>query len=73
MQLPKDYEYKELQTLLSKLGFIELNKGKTCGSRVKFFRPLVDVSIMVHKPHPSKTPHNSFITISEENACETHS
>ena len=33
---PKDYTYEEVKSLLNKLGYIEYNKGKTSGSRVRF-------------------------------------
>lgn len=33
---PKDYTYTEAKVLLSQMGFVEHNKGKTSGSRVKF-------------------------------------
>ena len=49
--IPKDFTYNEAKTLLNKLGFVEFNKGKTSGSRVKFQRN--DVNILLHKPHPS--------------------
>ena len=35
---PKDYTYSEARCLLSQLGFEENSKGKTSGSRVKFYR-----------------------------------
>lgn len=41
-----------MQTLLLALGFEISNKGKTSGSRVKFFKD--DVFIGLHKPHPRK-------------------
>lgn len=49
---PKDYTYTEARYLLSKLGFIEFNKGKTSGSRVRFFRKEDNRAILLHKPHP---------------------
>lgn len=49
---PKDYTYSEAKTLLEGLGFVEYNKGKTSGSRVKFFRMADKAKIMLHKPHP---------------------
>lgn len=49
---PKDFTYSEAKTLLSHLGFEESTKGKTSGSRVKFFRPDDLSVIMLHKPHP---------------------
>lgn len=51
--IPKDYTYTEARALLNQLGFEESNKGKTSGSRVKFFRPSDEKIILLHKPHPS--------------------
>lgn len=47
---PNDYTYDEARRLLSNIGYIEHNKGKTSGSRVIFIRE--DDKIMLHKPHP---------------------
>ncbi len=52
---PKDYTYEEASALLSKLGFIQSNKGKTSGSRVCFFREKDGEKILLHKPHPQST------------------
>ena len=49
--IPKDFTYNEAKTLLIKLGFVEFNKGKTSGSRVKFQKN--NINILLHKPHPS--------------------
>ncbi len=49
---PKDYSYSEARSLLNQLGFIEMNKGKTSGSRVEFFREEDKKAIYMHKPHP---------------------
>lgn len=49
---PKDYTYSEARYLLSQLGFEEFNKGKTSGSRVKFYRAGDGCIILLHKPHP---------------------
>lgn len=49
---PKDYTYSEAKYLLSQLGFEEYNKGKTSGSRVKFYRAGDRRVILLHKPHP---------------------
>ena len=35
------------------MGFEEFNKGKTSGSRVKFYREKDGRIIMLHKPHPT--------------------
>ncbi len=50
--IPADYSYAELKYLLGKLGYCEYNKGKTSGSRIKFYRELDKKIIMLHKPHP---------------------
>ena len=51
--IPKDYTYMEAKSLLLQLGFEESNKGKTSGSRVKFFRASDGEIFLLHKPHPS--------------------
>jgi len=52
LQKPKDYTYTEAKSLLKKLGFDEYLKGKTSGSRVKFYRKADNKVILLHKPHP---------------------
>lgn len=49
---PKDYTYSEAKTLLGSLGYKEYSKGKTSGSRVKFYRECDKDLILLHKPHP---------------------
>lgn len=49
---PNDYTYSEARYLLSQLGFEEFSKGKTSGSRVKFYRASDKRIILLHKPHP---------------------
>lgn len=49
---PKDYTYDEAKSLLNKFGFIEYNKGKTSGSKVRFINNK-NAKIDLHKPHPS--------------------
>ncbi|MCD8068472.1 MAG: type II toxin-antitoxin system HicA family toxin [Lachnospiraceae bacterium] len=49
---PKDYTYTEARMLLSQMGFVEFNKGKTSGSRIKFYRKRDQKIILLHKPHP---------------------
>ncbi len=44
---------KETKYLLSNMEFVEYNKGKTSGSRVKFYREKDNRVILLHKPHPS--------------------
>lgn len=49
---PKDYTYDEAKHLLFQMGFEEYTKGKTSGSRVKFYRREDKKVILLHKPHP---------------------
>ena len=55
LQLPKDYTYTEARYLLTQMGFLESNKGRTSGSRVKFYRLEDQRIILLHKPHPGDT------------------
>ncbi|MBO6179875.1 MAG: type II toxin-antitoxin system HicA family toxin [Selenomonadaceae bacterium] len=52
LKIPKDYTYTEAKQFLLSLGFAEFNKGKTSGSRVKFYRQSDKKIILLHKPHP---------------------
>ncbi|MCI8737185.1 MAG: type II toxin-antitoxin system HicA family toxin [Lachnospiraceae bacterium] len=52
LSIPSDYTYGEMKYLLKKAGFHEYNKGKTSGSRIKFYRESDQRIIMFHKPHP---------------------
>lgn len=49
---PRDFTFDEMKNVLTFLGFTMSNKGKTSGSRVKFFND--DIIIILHKPHPRK-------------------
>lgn len=51
---PKDFRYNELRTLLKLLGYEELKKGKTTGSRVAFINMQNRHIIRLHRPHPKK-------------------
>ena len=51
--VPKDFTFEESRTLLGLLDFEMSSKGKTSGSRVKFFHPS-GTTIFLHKPHPRK-------------------
>ena len=53
LTIPTDYTDSEAKYLLGQLGFAEYTKGKTSGSRVKFFRQADNETILLHKPHPS--------------------
>lgn len=46
----KDLTFKELDTLLTSLGFVKIEGA---GSAVKFYHEEKDLLINLHKPHPS--------------------
>ena len=50
--MPSDFHYDEMVKLLGYFGFVEVKKGKTSGSRVKFENN-ESVPITLHKPHPT--------------------
>ena len=50
---PKDYTYSEAKTFVGRLGYKEITKGKTSGSRIMFYRESDGKSVLLHKPHPS--------------------
>lgn len=50
---PNDFRFDEAETLLKHLGYKKFNKGKTSGSRVRFYRESDGAIIDLHKPHPS--------------------
>ena len=49
---PVDFTYNELRTLLGKLGYKEMQAGKTSGSRVAFYNEKTGHIIRLHRPHP---------------------
>lgn len=54
LSIPRDFTYDELKVLLSGLGFVEVNRGKTSGSRTSFYNSISGSQIIIHKPHPEK-------------------
>ena len=57
LTLPSDYTYDEAKSLLCSFGFCEDNKGRTSGSRIRFYREFDKRMVLLHKPHPDKTMH----------------
>jgi len=48
---PSDLSWDELSRALASLGYEEVRRGKTGGSRRRFIHPTAP-SIFLHKPHP---------------------
>lgn len=49
---PKDFTWDELTRLFGSLHFEEIVRGKTGGSRRKFYNKKTGLIINIHKPHP---------------------
>ena len=49
---PKDFEFREAETLMRLCGYTLSNAGKTSGSQVYFIKEGAVFSM--HKPHPRK-------------------
>ena len=52
-RLPKDFTFAELESVLLQLGFEKDDKGKTSGSRERFYNKDKQMQYLAHKPHPS--------------------
>lgn len=52
LSMPSDFHFDEMVKLLGYFGFIEVKKGKTSGSRIKFINEN-RVTLIMHKPHPT--------------------
>ncbi len=48
---PNDFTFSELETLLSGLGYIKSNLGKTSGSKVCFINKQTRCTVRLHRPH----------------------
>jgi hypothetical protein len=51
LSIPNDFTYNELRSLLTHLGYVESQSGKTSGSRVAFINEREKHIIRLHKPH----------------------
>jgi len=51
---PVDFGYRELRSLLVKLGYKEEKRGRTSGSRTAFYNSETGHILRMHKPHPTE-------------------
>ncbi len=51
LALPSDFTFDELDHLLTSIGYVKSNKGKTSGSRI-IYKDVDGHPIMIHRPHP---------------------
>ena len=52
LQLPKDFTFDEMVTLLGCFGYLINHKGGTSGSRISFYNERTGKFINLHRPHP---------------------
>ena len=52
LNIPKDFTFDELNSLLEYFGFEQERGGKTSGSAVKYKNLKSGTRIYLHKPHP---------------------
>lgn len=53
LSMPADLTWDEIVTVLKFYGYIEINTGKTAGSRKRFVDGTCHI-MLLHKPHPAK-------------------
>lgn len=49
--LPNDFTWEEMVRMLTSLGYVQANKGRSSGSRV-IFKGEGKRPVMLHRPHP---------------------
>lgn len=57
---PWDFRYAEAKRLLAWYGFVEMQKGKTSGSRVQFVRLSDGMPFSMYKPHVGGMPLKAY-------------
>ena len=53
LSCPSTYRYTDYLKVMASYGFEMDNKGKTSGSRIRFYRPSDGRMFVMHAPHPS--------------------
>lgn len=50
----KNITFSETERVLKHVGYLKDNKGKTSGSRIRFFKSNSE-NLLLHRPHPRNT------------------
>lgn len=53
LSCPSTYRFADLLKVMTSYGFEMDSKGKTSGSRIRFYRPSDGRMFVMHAPHPS--------------------
>lgn len=50
--MPKDFEQREMDTLMIQCGCVKNNRGKTSGSAIQYVHQATQRVFTYHRPHP---------------------
>ncbi len=50
--MPKDFEQREMDTLMSQCGCVKNNRGKTSGSAIQYVHQATQRVFTYHRPYP---------------------
>lgn len=66
LSLPKTFRFSDLVKVMAHFGFAVDNKGRTSGSRIRFYRESDGASFSMHIPHPgSEIKRRAIVAIVE--------
>ena len=52
LDMPKDFEQREMDTLMNQYGCVRNDRGKTSGSAIKYVHQAAQRVFTYHRPHP---------------------
>lgn len=52
LSMPKDFEQREMDTLMSQCGCLKKTRGKTSGSAIEYVHQATQRVFTYHRPHP---------------------
>lgn len=52
LSMPKDFEQREMDTLMNQCGCVRHNRGKTSGSAIEYVHQATQRVFTYHRPHP---------------------
>lgn len=54
LEIPRNFTFNELATLMKSFGYSVENRGRSSGSAILFYNSVLNDKILIHKPHPEK-------------------
>lgn len=55
LRMPKDFEQREMDTLMKQCGCVRSNRGRTSGSAIQYTHKETGYTFTYHHPHPGNT------------------